>query len=104
MSCATYACNCFCFSSRRRHTICALVTGVQTCALPIFDNDVEAVGKPLDHDGRAEFPEILHRDATNDEAQAGSSRLYSTNRRSRARFATAASSPPPSIQIGRAHV
>src|SRR3546814_4197171 len=27
---------CFFFSSRRRHTICALVTGVQTCALPIF--------------------------------------------------------------------
>src|SRR3546814_2470827 len=24
------------FSSIRRHTICALVTGVQTCALPIF--------------------------------------------------------------------
>src|SRR3546814_10252923 len=23
------------FSSRRRHTMCALVTGVQTCALPI---------------------------------------------------------------------
>src|SRR3546814_9209149 len=28
---------CF-FSSRRRHTRCALVTGVQTCALPICDN------------------------------------------------------------------
>src|SRR3546814_1135664 len=27
-------CVCF-FSSRRRHTRCALVTGVQTCALPI---------------------------------------------------------------------
>src|SRR3546814_3987070 len=27
----------FFFSSRRRHTSCALVTGVQTCALPIFD-------------------------------------------------------------------
>src|SRR3546814_1305228 len=31
--------NCYCifffFSSRRRHTRCALVTGVQTCALPI---------------------------------------------------------------------
>src|SRR3546814_3176164 len=27
----------FFFSSRRRHTRCALVTGVQTCALPIFD-------------------------------------------------------------------
>src|SRR3546814_3473244 len=27
---------CFFFSSRRRHTRCALVTGVQTCALPIY--------------------------------------------------------------------
>src|SRR3546814_7202702 len=27
--------NLFFFSSRRRHTRCALVTGVQTCALPI---------------------------------------------------------------------
>src|SRR3546814_3998799 len=38
----------FFFSSRRRHTRCALVTGVQTCALPIFETDkatmeVEAV-------------------------------------------------------------
>src|SRR3546814_1409716 len=31
--CAVY---CFFFSSRRRHTRCALVTGVQTCALPIY--------------------------------------------------------------------
>src|SRR3546814_209678 len=28
----------FFFSGRRRHTMCALVTGVQTCALPIFRN------------------------------------------------------------------
>src|SRR3546814_10347264 len=28
-------CLCFFVSSRRRHTSCALVTGVQTCALPI---------------------------------------------------------------------
>src|SRR3546814_2784681 len=27
---------CVFFSSRRRHTSCALVTGVQTCALPIY--------------------------------------------------------------------
>src|SRR3546814_7673577 len=33
--CACDLC-CFFFSSRRRHTRCALVTGVQTCALPIF--------------------------------------------------------------------
>src|SRR3546814_684978 len=26
----------FFFSSRRRHTRCAVVTGVQTCALPIY--------------------------------------------------------------------
>src|SRR3546814_1040214 len=29
----------FFFSCRRRHTRCALVTGVQTCALPIFLSD-----------------------------------------------------------------
>src|SRR3546814_10089398 len=51
---------CFFFSSRRRHTRCALVTGVQTCALPIWGEKVIAfiekycvvpegklVGKPL---------------------------------------------------------
>src|SRR3546814_7944900 len=30
----------FVFSSRRRHTRCALVTGVQTCALPIYISNV----------------------------------------------------------------
>src|SRR3546814_10426633 len=30
-----YDCTVFFVSSRRRHTRCALVTGVQTCALPI---------------------------------------------------------------------
>src|SRR3546814_21048787 len=39
----------FFFSSRRRHTRCALVTGVQTCALPIsrglvVDNEFETFG------------------------------------------------------------
>src|SRR3546814_5545282 len=33
----------FCFSSRRRHTRCALVTGVQTCALPIYKVVVDAL-------------------------------------------------------------
>src|SRR3546814_2300823 len=32
-----FVCFVFFFSSRRRHTRCALVTGVQTCALPISD-------------------------------------------------------------------
>src|SRR3546814_10346225 len=35
LSCCRYVVGFF-FSSRRRHTRCALVTGVQTCALPIF--------------------------------------------------------------------
>src|SRR3546814_16342963 len=34
----------FFFSSRRRHTRCALVTGVQTCALPIFTLTAEQTG------------------------------------------------------------
>src|SRR3546814_16944393 len=42
----------FFFSSRRRHTRCALVTGVQTCALPIFwatggAGGIEDIGKRL---------------------------------------------------------
>src|SRR3546814_2849388 len=42
----------FFFSSRRRHTRCALVTGVQTCALPISaesslrSNDDRIVHRP----------------------------------------------------------
>src|SRR3546814_8726457 len=41
---------CFFFSSRRRHTRCALVTGVQTCALPIFDMGQYAHGnQPIQH-------------------------------------------------------
>src|SRR3546814_7309999 len=39
----------FFFSSRRRHTRCALVTGVQTCALPIlFDRDPAVAKRELE--------------------------------------------------------
>src|SRR3546814_3043221 len=34
----------FFFSSRRRHTRCALVTGVQTCALPILFGILGGIG------------------------------------------------------------
>src|SRR3546814_14042660 len=41
--CCMYGCRCvgvgIFFSSRRRHTRCALVTGVQTCARPISPED-----------------------------------------------------------------
>src|SRR3546814_16322380 len=49
----------FFFSSRRRHTRCALVTGVQTCALPISDVDPRGggiAGKSVELDG--EVPAI----------------------------------------------
>src|SRR3546814_4437898 len=45
----------FFFSSRRRHTRCALVTGVQACALPIsaLPSDHLAVNRIVDGEGRS---------------------------------------------------
>src|SRR3546814_4115231 len=49
------------FSSRRRHTSCALVTGVQTCALPISVGDMQrGIGE------HGIFPE-LERDVEGDD-------------------------------------
>src|SRR3546814_3735823 len=48
----------FFFSSRRRHTRCALVTGVQTCALPIC---LQHHGLILRLDFEAEAPVLAHR-------------------------------------------
>src|SRR3546814_3240576 len=39
----------FFFSSRRRHTRCALVTGVQTCALPIYSRRRRPTGAVRQH-------------------------------------------------------
>src|SRR3546814_6597261 len=51
--CSMYYCFIVCilffFSSRRRHTRCALVTGVQTCALPIFARLPDATQPALPH-------------------------------------------------------
>src|SRR3546814_9335199 len=53
----------FFFSSRRRHTRCALVTGVQTCALPIYLGRLPAaeMNKSLTHvdsDGTARMVDV----------------------------------------------
>src|SRR3546814_8828686 len=45
MSCVYVTMFCCFFSSRRRHTRCALVTGVQTCALPICLAQARAEGR-----------------------------------------------------------
>src|SRR3546814_1168288 len=47
----------FFFSIRRRHTRCALVTGVQTCALPISEDSPFAGGPSIN---LAESPDALH--------------------------------------------
>src|SRR3546814_4431114 len=44
----TDGCSWFFFSSRKRHTRCALVTGVQTCALPICFWDLRRWKKGLE--------------------------------------------------------
>src|SRR3546814_4826529 len=46
----------FLFSSRRRHTRCALVTGVQTCALPISGSSCHSRGIPARPDHSARQP------------------------------------------------
>src|SRR3546814_6053616 len=46
----------FFFASRRRHTRCALVTGVQTCALPIYPDDPDAFeGRVVVFDGPEDY-------------------------------------------------
>src|SRR3546814_7200267 len=51
----------FFFSSRRRHTRCALVTGVRTCALPIYEPSLERLGLPasLSSDLLGRRPDII---------------------------------------------
>src|SRR3546814_5334411 len=51
----------FFFSSRRRHTRCALVTGVQTCALPIFEPATH--GLTVHCSNRLSYPEVNVRDS-----------------------------------------
>src|SRR3546814_10338663 len=65
-------CCLFFFSSRRRHTRCALVTGVQTCALPIaqIPGVVECVvlGQPSERWGQ-EVAAIVHAPTLGDVAE-----------------------------------
>src|SRR3546814_15772579 len=54
----TWVCPFF-FTSRRRHTICALVTGVQVCALPICRASAEAQAAALAERRAAAAPEAV---------------------------------------------
>src|SRR3546814_3675720 len=61
--CRVYSkCVCvFFFSSRRRHTSCALVTGVQTCALPIWRIALEDFCSILDLPASAKYDGTIER-------------------------------------------
>src|SRR3546814_5821454 len=102
-------CFVFFFSSRRRHTRCALVTGVQTCALPIsplLDSDpgtepshvalaVRQLGGGGDEAMQAHLRWDRHcRLLTSRDAMAGN-----RSQKSGAHHPT-----DPALKIGRAHV
>src|SRR3546814_10872908 len=62
----------FFFSSRRRHTRCALVTGVQTCALPIYQAVASGLqGLPLDRTGELVYFGLAGVNSTDDEERIG---------------------------------
>src|SRR3546814_4697022 len=78
----------FFFSSRRRHTRCALVTGVQTCALPILiDLDRPMTLSEVTADGDRTTLSVMIRPAD----AAGFARLVKSPRRSHVLGAA----PPP---------
>src|SRR3546814_7808420 len=82
----------FFFSSRRRHTGCALVTGVQTCALPILLGARAWRWAPVARDRAAE---VAARPATVDEADALSSMASATSHaRTHASIETGAATDP----------
>src|SRR3546814_7677362 len=49
----------FFFSSRRRHTRCALVTGVQTCALPILHAESRGNARAVSQAGAMGLMQIM---------------------------------------------
>src|SRR3546814_4558737 len=51
------------FSSRRRHTRCALVTGVQTCALPILISLTLIAGDRAQEYSGSDFPLAIQVDS-----------------------------------------
>src|SRR3546814_2174112 len=97
-------CCLFFFSSRRRHTRCALVTGVQTCALPIFVRDGELVShRPFAE--RAARPCIFEYVyfSRPDSIAAGTS-VYSVRKAIGAELARENPVDADLVKIGRAHV
>src|SRR3546814_9120061 len=106
----------FFFSSRRRHTRCALVTGVQTCALPIStENETGAAPETVSPPSESQTTDVnIAESSSADEGAEQGSLLDAV----KAALEPAAEQPPGSIgqeedaenaeakpaEIGRAHV
>src|SRR3546814_16476743 len=95
----------FFFSSRRRHTRCALVTGVQTCALPISER-----GYPVLYvlDGNAAFAAFAQARWVQEHDAVGQSIVvgvgYPTDQpyaAQRAEDFIVIDNPPPGTSLGR---
>src|SRR3546814_20922333 len=95
----------FFFSSRRRHTRCALVTGVQTCALPISER-----GYPVLYvlDGNAAFAAFAQARWVQEHDAVGQSIVvgvgYPTDQpyaAQRAEDFIVMDNPPPGTRLGR---
>src|SRR3546814_6119721 len=82
----------FVFSSRRRHTRCALVTGVQTCALPIYAQSQRIHGSdaynPPSRFLREIPPALLHE-------------VRAKLQTARPRFGAPDASPAPGLALGQ---
>src|SRR3546814_218025 len=92
---------CFFFSSRRRHTICALVTGVQTCALPIWS--VSSFATALTKSGWSTCPQAGVRysgEARSTRVPGSPSSAASASRRVAAASPTLPPSPTNAIVAG----
>src|SRR3546814_7982140 len=103
----------FFFSSRRRHTSCALVTGVQTCALPIYPRDLSA-GSDLQGVGagggrraaplRGRAADVADAKGRTPAALAGDDRDADPPHADADPIWRDGSEPPRRDEIGRAHV
>src|SRR3546814_7828557 len=93
-------CCVFFFSSRRRHTRCALVTGVQTCALPIFADHAAFAPAELVIEAATEREEIKRAIFASVGAHLSDTAILATNTSSIPITRLAQASPDPARFIG----
>src|SRR3546814_10798762 len=93
----------FFFSSRRRHTSCALVTGVQTCALPICWDIALAEAKVPGYRGTWVLIQFAHNDqSSKPERWTDEATEFPANLRRFVEEVRAAGATPVLVKIGRA--